>query len=49
MDVRAKELVITSGVSPEEFVDYFYSIIRQKLTSKIDLKKLIEQEVEERF
>ncbi|MEM2939871.1 MAG: AbrB/MazE/SpoVT family DNA-binding domain-containing protein, partial [Candidatus Bathyarchaeia archaeon] len=49
MEVRAKELVITPGVSPEEFIDGFCSVVKQKFTSKIDLEKLIEQEVEERF
>ncbi|MDW8034566.1 MAG: AbrB/MazE/SpoVT family DNA-binding domain-containing protein [Nitrososphaerota archaeon] len=49
MEVRAKELVITPGLSPEEFVNEFCSVVKQKLTSKIDLEKLIEQEVEERF
>lgn len=42
-------MVITPGMSPEEFVDGFCSVVKQKLTSKIDLEKLIEQEVEERF
>ncbi len=49
MEIRAKELVITPGVRPEEFIDGFCSVIKRKLTNKIDLEKLIEQEVEERF
>lgn len=33
----------------EKMVEFRYAVVRQKLTSKIDLEKLIEQEVEERF
>ncbi|MEM1515568.1 MAG: AbrB/MazE/SpoVT family DNA-binding domain-containing protein [Candidatus Bathyarchaeia archaeon] len=49
MEVKEKELIITPGVSPEEFVEGFCSVVKRKLTSKIDLERLIEQEVEERF
>lgn len=49
MEVRAKELVIMRGVSPEGIVDSFCSVVKRKLTSKVDLEKLIEHEVEERF
>lgn len=49
MEVRAKEVVITPGVNPEEFVDNFCSVVKNKLAKKVDLEKLIEQEVEERF
>ncbi|MEM2742103.1 MAG: AbrB/MazE/SpoVT family DNA-binding domain-containing protein [Nitrososphaeria archaeon] len=49
MEVRAKEVVITSGGSPEEFIDGFCSVVKKKFTEKMDLEKLIEQEVEERF
>ncbi|MEM2150254.1 MAG: AbrB/MazE/SpoVT family DNA-binding domain-containing protein [Candidatus Bathyarchaeia archaeon] len=49
MEVRARELVIMRGTNPEEFVEGFCSVIKRKLTSKIDLEKLIEQEVEEKF
>lgn len=49
MEVRARELVITSGVSPEEFIETFCSVVKQKLTKKIDLEELIEREVKKRF
>ncbi len=49
MEVRAKEVVITPGASPEEFVDGFCSVVKKKLTEKINLQSLIEQEVDERF
>ncbi|MEM2250382.1 MAG: AbrB/MazE/SpoVT family DNA-binding domain-containing protein [Nitrososphaerota archaeon] len=49
MEVREKELIIRPVMSPEEFVEGFCSLIKQKLSSKLDLEKLIEQEVEERL
>ncbi|NWG09094.1 MAG: AbrB/MazE/SpoVT family DNA-binding domain-containing protein [Nitrososphaerales archaeon] len=49
MEVRDKEVVIKPGMDPEEFVESFCSVTGRKLTKKIDLKRLLEQEVEERF
>lgn len=49
MDVKEKELVITPVVSPENFVEDFCSVVKRKLASKVDLERLLEQEVEERL
>jgi len=49
MEVREKEVVISSGMSPEDFVEDFCSIVGKKLTGKIDLERLLEQEAEERL
>jgi len=49
MEVREKEVVIRPGMDPEEFVESFCSVTEKKLTKKLDLEKLMEQEVEERF
>jgi len=49
MEVREGEVIIRSGVDPKEFVESFCSVPGKKLTKKIDLEGLLEQEVEERF
>ena len=49
MEVRDKEVVISSGVDPKDFVESFCRVAGQKLRKKIDLETLLEQEVEDRF
>ena len=49
MEVREGEIVIIPGKSPREFVEDFCSVVKEKLTEKIDMERLIESEVEERF
>lgn len=49
MEVRDKEVVIRSEVDPKDFVEDFCRVVGQKLTKKIDLEVLLEQEAEERF
>ena len=49
MEVREKEIVIKPGMDPEGFVESFCSATGRKLTKKVDLERLLEQEVEERF
>ena len=49
IEVREGEIVITPGTDPREFVESFCSVVKEKLTEKIDLKRLIESEVEERL
>jgi len=49
MEIREKEVVIKPGMDPEEFVESFCSVTGNKLTKKVDLERLLEQEVEERF
>ncbi|MEM3378408.1 MAG: AbrB/MazE/SpoVT family DNA-binding domain-containing protein [Candidatus Bathyarchaeia archaeon] len=49
MEVRDKEVVIRSEVDPKDFVEAFCRVVGQKLTKKIDLDVLHEQEAEERF
>ncbi|MEM4142994.1 MAG: AbrB/MazE/SpoVT family DNA-binding domain-containing protein [Candidatus Bathyarchaeia archaeon] len=49
MEVRDKEVVIRPEVDPKDFVEDFCRVVGQKLTKKIDLEVLLEQEAEERF
>jgi len=49
MEIKEKELLIRSEVDPESFVEDFCSITKKKLTRKIDLKRILEEEVEERL
>ena len=49
MEIREKELLIRPEVDPESFVEDFCSIAKKKLTRKIDLKGILEEEVEERL
>lgn len=48
IEVREKEVVIRSGLDPEDFVEAFCSIAETKLKEKIDLERIMEEEVEER-
>ena len=47
MEVREGEIAIIPGIDPREFVEGFCSVVKEKLTEKIDLERLIESEVEE--
>lgn len=49
MEVREKEVLIKPGVDPERFVENFCSLTEKKLVKRIDLERLLEEEVEERF
>jgi len=49
MEIREKELLIRPQADPANFVNDFCSITNKKLTKKIELKKLLEKEVEERI
>jgi AbrB family looped-hinge helix DNA binding protein len=49
MEVREKEVVIRPGTDPERFIESFCSVTGRKLTEKLNLERLLEQEVEERF
>jgi len=49
IEAREKEVAIKPSVNPETFVEDYCSLIERKLTKKVDLKKLLEEEVEERF
>jgi len=46
--VREKELVIRPVHSPKEFVEDF-TRVPKKLKKKVDIKKLIEKQMEERY
>lgn len=48
MEVREGEIAIIPGRDPREFVEGFCSVVKEKLTEKIDLERLMESEVEER-
>ncbi len=49
IEVREGEIVIIPGIDPREFVEGFCSVVKEKLTEKIDLERLMESEVEERL
>ena len=49
IEVREGEIVIIPGTDSREFVEGFCSVVKEKLTEKIDLERLIESEVEERL
>ncbi len=41
--------MIKPGEDPKEFVEEFCGVVRNKLKEKVDLERMIEEEVEERF
>jgi len=47
MEVRGKELVVKPELDPEKFIEDFCSVEVKRLTRKIDLKRILEEEVEE--
>ena len=49
IEVREGEVVIIPGTDPREFVEGFCSVVKEKLTEKIDRERLIESEIEERL
>jgi hypothetical protein len=49
LEVRGKEVLIRRALEPTSFVDDFCSLIDKKLREKVDLERLLEGEVEERF
>lgn len=49
IEVREKELLMKPDLDPEEFIDDFCSTGKKKLTRKIDLKKILEEEAEDRL
>ncbi|MCS7113405.1 MAG: hypothetical protein RMJ00_04205 [Nitrososphaerota archaeon] len=49
IEVRGREVSIKPRIDPTRSVEEFCSIEGRKLTERIDLKKLFEEEVEERI
>ncbi|MBS7638462.1 AbrB/MazE/SpoVT family DNA-binding domain-containing protein [Candidatus Bathyarchaeota archaeon] len=49
MEIREGELSIRPVMDPESFIEDFCSIPKERLTRKIDIKKILEEEVEERL
>lgn len=49
MEIREKEALIRASMNVEEFVENFCSVKGKKLTKKVDLEKILDQEVEERL
>lgn len=49
IELREKELFMKPELDPEKFVEDFCFIGKKKLTQKIDLKKILEEEAEERL
>ena len=47
LEVKGRELVLRSDVNPEKFVEEFSSV-PNKLKHKVDLKKLYEEQLEEK-
>jgi len=47
-EIRGKEVVIKSGKDPKEFVEEFCNVPR-KIKKKIDIKKLLEKQIEEEY
>lgn len=47
MEVRGREVFIRPEVGPEKFVEAFCFVVKEKLREKVDLEKLLEEEVEE--
>lgn len=47
-EVREGELVIRPETNPEKIVEEFCSIVSKKLEKTIDVKKIIQEEYEER-
>jgi AbrB family looped-hinge helix DNA binding protein len=47
MEVKENEVVIRPGTDPEAFVESFCSVTKRKLTKKLDLEKLLQQEAED--
>jgi len=48
LEVRNGKLIIKPGKDPESFIEEFCSQVKDKLTREVDLKGLLEEEVEER-
>ena len=48
-ETRNDEIVIKPDLKPEEFVEYYIKTYATKLRKKVDLKKIIEEEVSERI
>jgi len=49
MEIREKEALIKASMNAEEFIENFCSIKGKKLTKKVDLEKILDEEVEERL
>ncbi len=49
IEVRGGEIVIRPGKDPEKFLEEFCGVVRNKLRERVDLERMIEEEVEERF
>ncbi|OYT53752.1 MAG: AbrB family transcriptional regulator, partial [Desulfurococcales archaeon ex4484_217_2] len=49
LEVREGEVALVPGVDPKGFVEDFCSIVKEKLTRKVDLERLLESEVEEKL
>jgi len=49
MEIREKELRIRPEADPERFIEEFCSAAGKKLTRKIDLERIFEEEVEGRI
>lgn len=48
-EVKNRELTIKPELDPEKFVEEFCSVPGKKLKKEIDLKKIYEQQLEEKY
>jgi bifunctional DNA-binding transcriptional regulator/antitoxin component of YhaV-PrlF toxin-antitoxin module len=49
MEIRGREALIKPKADPAKFVEEFCSIASKKLKKKVNLERLLEEEVERRF
>jgi len=49
LEVRGKEVIIRPKMDPAKFIEDFCAVNGRKLSEKIDLEKLLEEEIERRF
>jgi len=49
MEIREEEVLIKASMNAEEFVENFCSVKGKKLTKKVDLEKILDEEAEERL
>ena len=49
LEVKEEGLLIKPSKDPEEFIEEFCSQVKEKLPERVDLERMLEEEVEERF
>ncbi len=49
LEVKEDRLIIRPSMDPVDFVNEFCSQVEEKLSEEVDLERILEEEVEERF